>query len=48
VPPVADLPVELPAGPRPPDTERAEALAARYGLRSPLERLLKALPLLNG
>ena len=48
VPPVADLPVELPAGTRPPDTERAEALAARYGLRSPLERLLKALPLLSG
>jgi len=48
VPPVADLPVELPAGTRPPDTERAEALASRYGLRSPLERLLKALPLLNG
>jgi 5'-3' exonuclease len=48
VPPVADLPVELPADPRPPDSARAEALAARYGLRSPLERLLKVLPLLTG
>jgi len=47
VPPVADLPVELPQARRPPDTERAEALAARYGLRSPLDRLLKALPLLD-
>jgi 5'-3' exonuclease len=48
VPPVTDLPVELPAARRPVDGERAEALAARYGLRSPLERLLKALPLLAG
>jgi 5'-3' exonuclease len=48
VPPVADLPVELPPGRRPADRERAEALAMRYGLRSPLERLLKALPLLGG
>jgi 5'-3' exonuclease len=48
VPPVADLPVELPPGRRPADRERAEALATRYGLRSPLERLLKALPLLGG
>jgi 5'-3' exonuclease len=47
VPPVADLPVDLPPGWRPADTERAEALATRYGLRSPLERLLKALPLLS-
>jgi 5'-3' exonuclease len=49
VPPVADLPVPLPAGRReryPADPERAEALATRYGLRSPFERLLKALPLL--
>src|SRR5215831_6706374 len=48
VPPVADLPVELPPGRResyPADPEKAEALATRYGLRSPLERLLKALPL---
>jgi 5'-3' exonuclease len=48
VPPVEDLPVELPLARRPVDGERAEALAARYGLRSPLERLLKALPLLDG
>jgi 5'-3' exonuclease len=48
VPPVRDLPVQLPPTRREPDTERAEALAARYGLRSPLERLLKALPLLAG
>jgi 5'-3' exonuclease len=49
VPPVADLPVELPAGRRdryPADPDRVEALAERYGLRSPFERLLKALPLL--
>jgi 5'-3' exonuclease len=47
VPPVTDLPVELPMERRPVDGERAEALATRYGLRSPLERLLKALPLLT-
>jgi len=47
VPPVTDLPVELPAARRPVDGDRAGALAARYGLRSPLERLLKALPLLG-
>jgi 5'-3' exonuclease len=47
VPPVTDLPAELPLSRRPPDNERAEALADRYGLRSPLERLLKALPLLE-
>jgi hypothetical protein len=40
--------VELPPGRRTADRERAEALATRYGLRSPLERLLKALPLLGG
>jgi 5'-3' exonuclease len=51
VPPVADLPVELPPGRRdryPADPERVEALAERHGLRSPFERLLKALPLLSG
>ena len=51
VPPVADLPVELPQGRReryPVEPDRAEELAARYGLRSPLERLLRALPLLGG
>jgi 5'-3' exonuclease len=48
VPPVTDLPVELPAARRPVDGDRAEALATRYGLRSPLERLLRALPLLSG
>ena len=50
VPPVADLPLELPAGRRdryPADPDRVEALADRYGLRSPFERLLKALPLLT-
>jgi 5'-3' exonuclease len=50
VPPVTDLPLDLPAGRRdsyPADPERAEALSARYGLRSPMERLLKALPLLG-
>jgi 5'-3' exonuclease len=51
VPPVADLPVELPAGRReryPADPERVVALAERHGLRSAFERLLKALPLLSG
>jgi 5'-3' exonuclease len=50
VPPVRDLPIELPEGRRaayPADPERAEALAERHGLRSPFERLLKALPLLT-
>lgn len=50
VPPVADLPIGLPEGRRgryPVDQERVDALAERYGLRSPFERLLKALPLLN-
>jgi 5'-3' exonuclease len=49
--PVEDLPVELPAGRRdryPADPERAQALTERHGLRSPMERLLKALPLLAG
>jgi 5'-3' exonuclease len=50
VPPVADLPVELPPGRRdryPADPERVEALADRYGLRGPFDRLLRALPLLG-
>ncbi|HEY4025534.1 MAG TPA: 5'-3' exonuclease H3TH domain-containing protein, partial [Candidatus Dormibacteraeota bacterium] len=51
VTPVADLPIELPAGRRdqyPADPERVDALAQRYGLRSSFDRLLKALPLLTG
>jgi 5'-3' exonuclease len=51
VPPVADLPLELPPGRREryaADPGRAEELSERYGLRSPMERLLKALPLLSG
>ncbi len=51
VPPVADLAVELPAGRReryPVDPDRLEALAERHGLRGPLERLLRALPLMAG
>jgi 5'-3' exonuclease len=51
VPPVADLPIPLPAGRReryPVDPERVTALGDRYGLHSPLERLLRALPLLAG
>jgi 5'-3' exonuclease len=50
VPPVADLPVELPPGRRdhyPADAARVVELAAKHGLNSPFERLLKALPLLN-
>jgi 5'-3' exonuclease len=50
VPPVRDLPIELPEGRRasyPADPERVEALAARHGLSGPFERLLKALPLLT-
>jgi 5'-3' exonuclease len=45
--PVADLPVPLPPGRRdryPTDPERVAALAARYGLAGPFERLLRALP----
>jgi 5'-3' exonuclease len=51
VAPVADLPVELPAGRReryPADPERVDALAAQHGLRSSFDRLLRALPLLAG
>ena len=50
VPPVTDLPVELPPGRReryPADPERVDALADRHGLRGPFDRLLKALPLLG-
>jgi 5'-3' exonuclease len=50
VPPVADLPVELPAGRRdryPADPERVVDLAERHGLRGAFERLLRALPLLG-
>jgi 5'-3' exonuclease len=50
VPPVVDLPVELPEGRReqyPADPERVVALAERYGLGGPFERLLRALPLLS-
>jgi 5'-3' exonuclease len=50
VPPVTDLPIELPPGRRdryPADPERVVELAARHGLNSPFERLLRALPLLN-
>lgn len=49
VPPVADLSLPLPPGHRqryPADPERVAALAARYGLVSPFQRLLRALPLL--
>ena len=49
VPPVADLPIGLPAGRRdryPADPERVVTLAERYGLTGPFERLLRALPLL--
>ena len=50
VPPVADLPIGLPAGRRdryPADPEQVVALAERYGLTGPFERLLRALPLLG-
>lgn len=51
VPPVADLPIALPPGRReryPADPDAVARLAERHGLRSPFERLLKALPLLGG
>ena len=50
VPPVADLPIGLPAGRReryPADAERVVKLAERYGLTGAFERLLRALPLLG-
>jgi len=50
VPPVADLPIGLPAGRReryPADAERVVMLAERYGLTGAFERLLRALPLLG-
>jgi 5'-3' exonuclease len=46
VPPVADLPIRLPAGRResyPADPAALDALAERYGLRDPADRLLAAL-----
>ncbi len=46
VPPVNDLPVEVPSGRRdsyPDDPEKVEALARKYGIASNLERLTKAL-----
>lgn len=50
VPPVADIPIELPQGRReryPDDPERVVTLAERYGLDGPFERLLRALQLLR-
>jgi hypothetical protein len=50
VPPVADIPVELPQGRReayPVDADRVVDLAARYRLDSSFERLLRALPKLG-
>lgn len=50
VPPVADIPIELPQGRReryPDDPERVVTLAERYGLDGPFERLLRALELLK-
>lgn len=50
VPPVADIPIELPRGRReryPDDSERVVTLADRYGLDGPFERLLRALELLK-
>jgi len=46
VPPVADLPIELPAGRReayPADPSALDALVERYGLREPVDGLLAAL-----
>ena len=45
VPPVDDLPIELPAGRRdtyPVDEARCDALAARYGVRDACARLMSA------
>ena len=50
VPPVADIPIELPQGRcerYPDDPERVVTLAERYGLDGPFERLLRALELLK-
>jgi 5'-3' exonuclease len=50
VPPVADLPIGLPAGRReryPADADRVVKLAEQYGLTGAFERLLRALPLLG-
>jgi len=46
VPPVADLPIEVPRGRRdryPEHPDRVEKLARKYGIASSLERLTKAL-----
>ena len=46
VPPVADLPIEVPRGRRdryPDDPAKAEELGRRYGVTSSIERLVKAL-----
>ena len=46
VPPVADLPIELPDGRResyPADPAAVNALAERYALREPVDALLAAL-----
>jgi 5'-3' exonuclease len=46
VPPVRDLPIEVPRGRRasyPDDPKAVEALAGKYGIASSLERLVKAL-----
>lgn len=46
VPPVADLPIALPAGRRdayPESEEAMQSLAARYGVREPCDRLVSAL-----
>jgi len=50
VPPVADLPIQLPAGRRegyPADPAALDALDARYGLREPADGLLAALGTLS-
>ena len=50
VPPVADLPIQLPAGRRegyPADPAALDALDARYGLREPADGLLAALGALS-
>jgi 5'-3' exonuclease len=50
VPPVRDLPIDLPDGRReayPADPAELDALAERYGLREPVDRLLAALRTLD-
>ena len=51
VPPVTDLPIEVPPGRRdryPADPARAEELGRRYGVASSIERLVKALASMPG